>query len=243
MTTDRTEALLRKLRALRAKADDPSITEAEASLYADKVAQLLQQHNLHESSLEQEEPDEIVEERWEGDYLTDDWRRSICNQVAKLYFCSAYSEPTRKPGKAARLHVFVGKAHNIAIARDMSEYLINTTLRLAKDWRKANFATHSEFVNFLRGCGIRISERVYELYKAQREAVPQRATSGNPANLPALYEDESKLIQEFLKSKGLKNMRRGPGASGHGGAAGYAAGGTVSLQTQVGQNSKARLLS
>lgn len=248
-TETTTEALLRKIRALRAKAEDPSVTEAEAAAYAAKVAELLQKHNLSEASLEIDEKDEegVVRETWEGDYLTDSWRRLICNAVAALYFCKGFGEDlgTHRTARKRRVQHFVGKPHNIIVAREMSEYLINTTLRLGKTWQRDNHGTHASFVNFIRACGYRLTERVQELHKAQTAAAPQRAANGNPSNLPALYADENTLIAQFLKSEGvsLHNVGSRQDAVGAGALAGRRAGDTISLSTQIqGGKSAGRLL-
>jgi hypothetical protein len=230
-----TEALIDKIRKLRAKADDPSTTEAEASLFAAKVAELLAQHGLSESHLEVDDPDKsaVVSEVWFGDYLTEAWRRAICNSAARLYFCVGYSQDVGGVGKKKRNHVFVGKPHNVAVARDMSDYLIQTTLRLGRTYRQAG-RTRTEHINFMKGCGVRLAERLNELYKAQTASAPQRATNGNPSNLPALYADEATLVAEYLKAHTkLRDMRGHIQVYTNGAAAGRAAGNTVSLSAQV----------
>lgn len=243
----KSDALLRRIRALRAKADDSSVTEAEASLYAAKVSELLQQHNLSESTLEtpDEDQEQVEADTWEMEYGGDPWRRTVCNTVAHLYFCKGYSSHTGKKGKHARSFVFVGKPHNTVVAKEMAYYLISTTVRLAKAWRKAHPEyPGSEWRHFLRACGTRIAERVWKLYKDQTAAAQARSTSGNPANLPALYADEHTLVDNFLQSIKLRDL---PGQRLYdraGTHAGRRAGDTVSLSIQIaGSRAGSRLLS
>ena len=239
------EALLQRIRALRSKAEDKSVSEEEAALYSAKVAELLQKHNLDESTLNIEDQEPISSEEWRLDYGGDSWRRALCHQCALLYFCEGYVDHYVTFGKARDSFRFIGRAHNIVVAREMAEYLINTTLRLGRQYRADHNAPHRDFTNFLRACGMRIAVRLQEKRKEAQDQAPQRAANGNPGNLPALYEDENALCKAFLKAnaRNLKGTRAGS-MRGHGAHAGWAAGGEVGLNTQLSNSkSNARLLS
>jgi hypothetical protein len=257
--TDRTDALIDKIRKLRAKAEDSSVTEAEASAYATKVAELLAQHGLDEAALEMPEQSDVAEEQLDDKYMTDPWRRAICLSAARLYFCSGYTyqsytrhDPARHPPERnyeglllaadRRSFVtqfafrFVGRRHNAVIAKEMSTYLIATTCRLALAFRREYSASRAEYLDFARGCAARLSERLDALYWQQRRAAaPRHAANGNPGNLPALYADEETLIAKWIEANLALKAMRGGGISegGWGSDAGRRAADTVSLSAQV----------
>lgn len=244
MTNEQQDKLVDKLRKLKAKADDPNISEAEAALYAAKVAELLQQHNLSEAMLSAEEQESVVEERVESSKAHDPWANQMAMAVARLYFCSLL---LIKVGSQKTNFIFVGKPHNIEVAKSMTLYLIKTIGRLAVTYANSNEAIMSDpnwsFTRarngFERGAGERMRRRLNGMYADQTASKPQRAASGNPSNLPALYEDELGLTKAFIAA--MANVRagrgRGSNTSGDHAARGFAAAGNISLNTQVGGTS------
>lgn len=238
MNTIDKESLIEKIRKLRAKAEDASVGEAEAALYAQKVAQLLQQYNLTEASLEVEQQEEVTEGRFPTGKGNDPWAQQLAMSVARLYFCEIYISRLNQRVK----FVFVGKPHNIEIALSMTDYLIKTVGRLASAYAKSPEAkrdfdwTFTRARNgFERGAGERLRRRLSEMYQAQaKAAAPQRSDKGNPSNLPALYDDENKLVKKYLESMKLRAGRgRGSSTGGQHAAQGYAAAGSISLGAQV----------
>lgn len=248
MDSTATDALIDKIRKLAAKAAGTD-SEAEAAAFSAKVQQLLAAHNLSEDvlSAESDDPAPIGEEIWE-DYVDEKWRRSLTGEVARLYFCSTYSvdawhrtaDGHADSSRPSYLSIkFVGRAHNVAIARSMAEYLTKTTNRLARDYAPQNRPARS---TFKKACGYRLAVRMQELRLAQQRDAP-KTRDGNPHNLPALYASEQTLVQNFLKDKGLRSFgRAGTYANDEHAAAGRAAANSVSLSAQVG-GPRTRLLS
>lgn len=248
MGQDQHDALLEKLRALKAKAEDKSVTEEEAALYAAKVGELLQKYNLSEAALNVDEIQDAVsaEERLENSRTSDTWAQRIAQQVARLYFCQTYHISFRQKVEI----VFVGKKHNAEIAKSMTDYLIKTVSRLANEYARSPVAinqfgyTFAKARNgFMRGAAQRLASRIYQMWKDQNTVQPVRSKSGHPSNLPALYQDEAKVVDAFMDTLGLSTGRGGGMATGGGHAEhGRAAADRISLNTQV-SGSSTRLLS
>lgn len=251
MSKTEQEALIERIRKLKAKAEDPSVTEAEAALYAAKVAELLQQYNLSEAAIEIDEQKEEVGEQTFGigSSGVNPWAHQLSSMVAKLYFCSVYLRPV--PFKQAINFVFVGKPHNIDVAKSMFEYLVKTINRLANEYANSPAAMVQPGYSFVRarngfqrGASARMQSRIWVLYKEQAQAnKPQRSDKGNPSNLPALYEDEESLIKAYMASLGLRNKRGGGSdTSGAHAAQGYNRAGSISMNGQIGGSSSSKLL-
>lgn len=240
MTDTATDALLAKIRKLRAKAEDPSVTEAEATLFAAKVAALLAEHGLSEAALHLPDEDPITNHRWDVRF-SDPWRRTICRCAARLYFCGLFvhswheknpkhaTDPRAPMFKFYNGLTFVARAHNATVAREMSDYLIRTTLRLGYAYSE----TRAEQLAFMRGCGERLGQRLYYLWDEQTRAAKQRGPSGNPQNLPALYADEEALYRAAMEKEDLRPFGRGSDLNSEHADAGAAAADGVSLAPQV----------
>lgn len=236
------EALIERIRKLKAKAEDPATTEEEATLFATKVAQLLAQHNLDEAALEGEAPEDFVEDDIVNWKTGDTWTQLVATGVAKLYFCDTYLM-IQKRSQRTRI-IFVGKKHNVEIAKSMASYLINTIGRLATEYAHSPAAkadwnyTHGKARRgFERGAGARIWTRLHKMYEQQAyNAEPKRSEAGNPSNLPALYEDEAtalKVHMDRLEIPDPSPNKGGISLDGGHAQAGMRAADDISLQGQV----------
>src|SRR5690606_36890880 len=95
--------------------------------------------------------------------------------------------------------------------------------------------------DFRRGAGLRLYQRLVDLYNAQNAAVP--AASGG--NLPALYRTEENAIAAWKKAMFGDDIRKARTKSiriGAYGAAGMAAADKISLNTQIRETRANRLL-
>jgi hypothetical protein len=179
------ETLISKLQKLQAKANDPNISEEEAALFAGKVAELLAKHNLSQSELtpEEKEDEAICEDEFvENLHTCAAWSQQLSNYVAQLYFCSVMYVSIR--GKQRTKIYFVGKRHNVMVAKSMFIYLSKTI--------------------------------------------------SNPGNLPALYEDEAKIVADFLATKNLRIKKVKPNTDGDHAEHGRRAADDIALNTQIG---------
>jgi Protein of unknown function (DUF2786) len=232
LNSEKMKNLMRKIRALKAKAEDPSTTEAESLAFAAKVAEMLAQHDLEEAQLDVGQ--QSVEEQIGHEEYVSNWNASPARRVLAIAVCHLYNVKPLIRSRKGEPWTLIGRKHNIVMVKDMTEYLIRTTLRLSKEYGRTN--PEGNVIDFRRGCFKRLSERITDMYwqTAKREQ-PAYTPSGNPGNLPALYADEKKRLQQYVNDRWnvgtLRPQRVKQGASA---IAGRAAGDRVSLNQQIG---------
>jgi hypothetical protein len=224
--------IMRRIRALKIQAEDKGTTEAEALTFANKVSELLAKYNLEEAQLDLKHQEDIGHEDYASNWNASPARRALAIAVCRLYYVKPLIR--RKKGQPWSL---VGRKHNIIEAKDMTEYLIRTTLRLGSQWGRVN--PGEDIVDFKRGCFARLIERITEMYLAQASSTsPVWKPSGNPGNLPALYRNEEKLMADYVHRvwphAGIHRAKiiERTGAA----IAGRAAGDKISLSRQVSGN-------
>jgi hypothetical protein len=235
--------LLRKICALKAKADDPSVTEAESLAFAAKVAQLLAQHQLEESHLDvgEKESDPIGHQDFKSnsDDSLSHWSTSPARRLMVFAVCKLYNVKTLRFG--AKDWTLIGRKHNIIMAKDMTDYLIKTTLRLSNDWFRMN--PYGDKTDFKRGCFKRIAERLHDMWLETAKSEQPVYHGNNPGNLPALYlQEDSKLrmyIDDRWRTRTSRAARIKQGVSA---IAGRAAGNTVSLHRQMGSSARSNYM-
>lgn len=223
--------LARKIRALMAKANDPSVTEQEAALFAAKVQELLVKNGLSMGDVKDTEAErgeiggQKHKERWKSPA-----RKALLRAVCRYYMCEAVS-----PGKGHDTWTIIGRPHNVVVALEMTDYLIATVIRLSNQYGKANIG--SNVIDFRRGCMARLAERLLVLRAQAAAAKPEYKPDGNPGNLPALFKSEAQLVEaHMIKSiPGLRYTKAKPLKQGNDAARGRAAAEGVSLHQQVGR--------
>jgi uncharacterized protein DUF2786 len=230
MNESKTKALLEKIRKLKAKADDPGTTEEESMAFAAKVAELLAEHGLEEAQLEIKDQDGLTHEDQLVNWSASPWRRSLVCAICALYMVTPL---TAQKGKKWTL---VGRPANIIMVKEMATYLIKTTLRLSNQYGKEHPGAH--VIDFRRGCFSRLTQRILELKRQQAaQAAPQYSPSGNPQNLPALYTNETNLMNMYITATWGKVKASRSGKLRFQGADAYAgmqAGDSISLNQQIG---------
>lgn len=230
--------IIRKIRALLSKASGTE-NEHEAAAFAGKAHAMLSQYNISTEELLRStatDAGESVGKSIHPNKYVGGWRNDLMNATAKYYFCKLLI--TREGDRKAFL--LIGKPHNVAVATSMFDYLEKTTIRLGRDWLKASHGTRSEQLAFEKGCGWRIAARLDEMRIA---AANQPATGGG--GLPALFNNEMQLVQDFLAGMGLRPRAakaRGAGKINAGFFAGRAAAEGVGLGGQVAQAPRAKAI-
>lgn len=236
--------LARKIRALMAKANDKSVTEAEAASYAAKVQELLVKNGLSMSDVK--EPD--IERGEVGGENHDEkkrkWtspsRKALLRAVCRFYMCEAVG-----PARNQTNWTIIGRPHNVAVAVEMTDYLVRTTVRISNAWSRDPENVGLNVIDFRKGCMFRLCERLEAMRAEQRAKKPEWTgpTGANPGNLPALFVSEGKLVENWKRSKmetvAAKTRPMKAGAAGF--AAGQRAGDGISLHQQVGGRSTGRL--
>ena len=222
-------SIIEKIRKLQAKAKDEATTEAEAALFGAKVADLLIKHSLDPSILDDVKSEEMLvdTELYPRNY-THPWRTALANSVAKLYFCKVLIITTQRTTEftnAKKRMLFIGKPHNRAISISMLEYFESVIARLAKE----KYSGKSDIAAFERGCGIRLADRIIDLYNSL-----QRPPAGTDRSVPALYQTEEKAVlavYERYRPREGKNVNLGSNSAAL--RAGMEAAKGISLSAQV----------
>lgn len=233
-----TENLIRKIRALMAKASDPGVTEAESLAYSEKVQELLAKHNMAmadigESSDEKDDVDGHTVNETGAIWKNSQSRKILLRAVCRFYMCTAVG-----PGRGMKTWTIVGRPSNVRVAMEMTEYLIKTTIRLSTEYGKKNRGMGVNVIDFRRGCMARLSERLDELRKEQAAQAKVYKSDGNPGNLPALYENSDVLARQYMKAHmNIKFSRTKAPREGADAANGRAAAERVGLNPQVGGRS------
>jgi hypothetical protein len=222
-------ALLRRIRLLMAKANAAGTTEAEAAAFAAKVQELLVANGLRISDVGTDDDVErgdvnvhnFARNKWDAPL-----RKRVLDAVCTLYTCRLLKYQDR--------YTIVGRPHNVTVAVEMSEYLIKTVTRLAREHVRKN--PGAVLNDFKRGCTLRLCQRIFALYREQTAARKEYRIDGNPGNLPALLASEVDLVEQYMK----KNLRvkivnpRHIKDTGVDFVHGAKAADSVSLHTQVG---------
>jgi uncharacterized protein DUF2786 len=237
VTDEKLKQLLDKIRKLKAKADDPSTTEAESLAFTTKVSEMLAEYGLEEAQLAPEQQDGIQHDEHFTNWNNSPHRRTLVSALCTLYMVNPLVNAR------AKRWTLIGRKHNIIMVKEMADYLIKTVTRLSNRYGREN--PGANIIDFRRGCYKRLSERVLELYREQSKAEPVFTPSKNPGNLPALYQNELQLNRQYLKEHwpSAGTMRTGRTARmGVDALAGRAAGDSISLQQQVGGGRSNHLL-
>jgi hypothetical protein len=129
----------------------------------------------------------------------DNWRWcvSIHHAVAKLHFCHMFRTPR---GHKADL-TWIGKSTNVAIAKDMSYWLIESVWAEVRAQQKAQGRKDSAFfTGFTNGASDRICSRCWKML-ADAEAAQATDSESEPGTalvLASVYEMAEKDQQDYL---------------------------------------------
>lgn len=222
------DALIKKLRALRAKANDRSVTEAEAAAYAAKVQELLTTHGLAMSDLGSEQTEEESVGQKTHDWSGSPARQVLLRAVCRFYMCTAVG-----PGNAGGAWTIVGRPTSVMVALDMFDYLLKTVIRLSNEYHRTTPGANK--IDWRRGCMGRLAERLEELRRAEEAKPKEYRANGNPGNLPALFASESQLVRSYMAAN-MNTVRGRPTSlkQGQDAARGRAAADGIGLHRQVG---------
>ena len=244
--------IIDKIQKLLALSKSPN--EHEAALAAEKAQELLATYNIAVSEVEAGEAktsviQDVIKTKRSA------WQRVVRVSASRMYFCEYYfstyivEAPQRKRGFVKYdLHFYVGEPHNIAVAKMMSEYLIDTVWRLARAGARAHPRLERNRYRkaFTNACSRRLQARIFErIQESSRTGI----TTHEGRNLPALLGlyDQAKgrnvaFIEDNVgKLKSTRSRMRDSHYTGR--SDGRDAANTISLDTQVGsdQNSNRQI--
>lgn len=240
------EKIIDKIRKLLAKANGTT-NEAEAAVFAAKAREMMIQHQLDQTDVEQdaEGSPEIDVTYVEVKYDTP-WARQLCYWLAKYYLCGMYR--SRRTGSISAAYVIVGRESRRAVVAEMFEYLQKTVYRLSNV--AARVAVDNGVIyesrsqpykhNFQKGCGSQIAYRLMTLYEKSKKDAPVV-----DSRLPMIIANSEQEIENYLNNMELEKARRSKQKIGLGYQAGALAGTKVSLNEQIsssGSNANTLLL-
>lgn len=238
MIAEARESILRKIRKLLALSKGGT-TEEEAAQAARRAHELLAEHNLAMSEVEQavDEGDRILD-RETVDGARDIWPAIVWNATAQLHFCRYFYGEVRDGGRLIGLrHAVAGRRHNVEVAKLTALYLVDAVQRLATEASRAvpGDERRSFRDSFRRACGLRLAQRVHALRTASATPDPGAASTTLPALL-SLYRTETDANEALLARLGIRlgGPERHDRLTHAGGAdAGRRAAETISLHRQI----------
>lgn len=196
MSPETEKALDRVRKLLSLAGNNPN--ENEAAMAAEKAQVILAEHNLSIADVRAGDEDETIVEDEELVTSSQPWRRPLGTMVARLYFCEyLYCQmPLHRDA-----HSFIGKKHNVEVAKMFFTYLHMTVNRLAqagalKRPAKARSAYRTEF---RRACSNRLCHRINQRIEDAKRGGVIKTEGGT--NLPALldvYDSTQKQLKSWI---------------------------------------------
>ena len=249
------EKVIEKVRKLLALAE--SSNEHEAALAASRAQEILARHNLTMAQVDSApgETDPIIKD--DSDItiaMQTAWTRMVRGGAATLYFCKYYYQPHHRSAPHRKCgyqifdhHTYIGTRPNVEVAKLMSNYLISTVDRLAKEGSK-NFPQRerSRYINsFRNSCSNKLRYLIDERIKESMAEETVSQTNGSSRNLPALaplYNQEKNRVAKYMEDAGISlgKGRQRTSSHGQGMLDGRASASGISLNTQVGGGSSGR---
>jgi hypothetical protein len=244
MITEARESILRKIRKLLALAKGGT-TEEEAAQAARRAHELLAEHNLAMSEVEQavEQGDRVLDDD-AVDGTRDIWPAQLWSATAQLHFCRYFYRDVHDHGRLIGLrHAVVGRRHNVEVTKLTACYLVDAVKRLAVEAARSVPGDERRLYrdSFRRACGQRLAQRVHALRTAATAPPPDAPRSTLPALL-SLYRTESEANEALLAHLGFRlgGPARHDRLTHAGGAdAGRRAAETISLHRQIGTSAEA----
>lgn len=195
------EDVIEKIRKLLAHSAG-GVSEEEAAAYIAKAHDLLSKHNLELSQVDFADGEYMPIDfgyMLDDDYYDAPWRKSVYSAAAAYSFCTYLSAKRKVRGRRSKkertigVHTFVGRKSNAIGAKIMADYVFEVSERLSREAIKRESARDPDRarafgIAFKRGCAMRLAERLREL----------RRTSLNQPGIPAIYEGEGSLAQQFI---------------------------------------------
>lgn len=237
------ESVLKKIQKLLKMSEENGASENEAMTAAQKVNELLQEHNLSMSDISTD--DSAVEpiDKESFDTPRDKWKGWITAATAKLYFCTTYNERRVDENyKYVKVRTFVGRESNRKVAKSMCDYFINAVERMADKEFATVPGSRSDInkmkFNFKQGAAMSLCNRLNEKYKSIN-GPDYYGGIDNPNNLPKLYKDEDQNNRNWLAKQGINLRSSSSSISVKDRAAfanGKAKGNNIGIDTQVNAN-------
>jgi len=216
--------IVRKIALLRNKAERSSTPE-EAAAFAAKVSEMLLKYNLDEVALDSFNPDDL------SAFVNDDgipiggrWRPLLLVSVAQASFVELIVS-WKRDAKGNKFYRMIGRAENVAVAKDTFNWLLDEIMRMGSAAAKAQRISvgRTAWINaFHNGAAEVIARR---LDQQRREA--EQASRNNNTGLIIVNDQTKAAVAKFYpqlgKGKSIGGKQRYGDAYQQGRAAGASA--------------------
>lgn len=159
---------------------------------------LLAKHNLSMESLDEDQnPRERQDEEGHGMV----WARQIAGAIAELFFCMYAYSPSQKVNRCH--HVFIGKRSNVAVAKELSRYVINSVFAEGNRRMKAEGGEkpYAWRLDFAKGAAYSLHKRCKKMRAEKEQEFNGSSETGTSLVLANHYEVEAKKNMDWLSSK------------------------------------------
>jgi hypothetical protein len=209
-------SIIEKIRKLLAMGERTAGNEHEAAQAMSLASRLMMEHGIRQDQVSDKKPDVTY-----GEVMgLDDWQRHSANAASNLYACSFVFNLGGKHHKA--WVQFVGRADNIAAAKDTFEFInrqieASYKAHLPPKLTKAERAHYRR--DFKRACAYRVSQRaawiVMEMQRATAEQAAAQASELGASNSTALVvrqhrEELREEIDAFFEKEKIKTAKNPP---------------------------------
>lgn len=206
-------AILNRIAKLLAVQETRGATEAEASIAAEHVQKLLEQHNLTLADVERHNGSSDEGKRTKDNTLKaspfQPWRVSLMEGIARNHFCLARPQKFYEGKKQRQRLLVIGRDINVRAVKLTYEYLSTTLLRelKAQGFSLTDYTGYSkEGTYFLEGATERVVSRL-DIRRREREAesVANAKTvasngTGRELVLSDVYGSEANLNNDALNN-------------------------------------------
>lgn len=234
------ERIIRKIRALKAMANDAS-SENEAMIAGRQLYILLAKYGVDEVNIDLDEGDAYATETLVYDHKTTGlWCGVIAQNVAQLYFCHTYQSTNGGSGKTLRRTFHITGSNSF---RHIARMMVNRIITLVDQEARATVGSRpahddpwSYICSFRTAAATRIAKRCQEMIREGREG---RLVDEDGNKLPVLvpmFERETNACRMFLdgKVKLVKSSQSAARNSAAGRSAGDSFGNRVGLRQELG---------
>ncbi len=189
------EKILARVRKMLALANDQAASEHERDTALQMSYNLLAKHNLTMVDAADPLPEDREEYRMETFGMH--WCRSVCGNIADLFFCNYFFGSKLNATKMR--HHFVGKESNATTAMLLSTFVIDSILKECRSLYKHNLAPESR--SFAIGASDRLRSRIY---KMKADATTKDSEPGTALMLISLYDSEKAENDKRLSQLGIE---------------------------------------
>lgn len=184
--------IIDRIQKLLALANDEGATEAEANLAMEKAHAIMSEHNLTMATIAAsgKKGEEVrTKEGLDGQAMFD-YQRNLMAVIAETNYCyvSVIYKYTRRGNKGMGYRI-IGTESNVATAKIMFEYLMQTINRLVMVEIKGDYRQRMSrwAISWCAGCAQRLEDRLRErhqnfLNEQKKKAKEAEAASRHPAS-------------------------------------------------------------